>query len=247
MTDSDKQIRINRFLALCGVGSRRHADSLIAEGRVTVNGRPVDKPGLMVDSASDEVAVDGVSVSPQKERSYIVLNKPGGVLTTATDPFGRKTVLQLLDGLATRVYPVGRLDADTEGVLLLMNDGELAHRLTHPRYGIKKVYRARVKGRFTDTDARRIREGVPLEDGAIGKAEVALIEGEDNATLIELTLTEGRKREVKQLCRAVGHPVISLKRLEFASITAAGLKLGQWRRLTESEVTRLRELVGLGE
>ena len=238
-------IRLNKYLSLCGVTSRRGADALIADGRITVNDARVDKLGTIIDENVDLVKVDDVAVSPVDRQVYVVLNKPPGVMTTLKDPYGRKTITHYLDELEVRIYPVGRLDYDTEGVLLLTNDGDLAYRLAHPKFGVKKVYEARVEGLFTQDDADRIEKGIKLEDGAIGRGMVRIVSHQNNVSRIRMELTEGRKREVKQLCRATGHPVIQLRRREFAGITARGLKLGKWRHLSSTEVKSLKEMVNL--
>jgi len=238
-------IRINKYLSQCGVTSRRGAEALIKEGRVAVNGRPLTEVGAVIEEATDEVRVDGEVVAPVEQQVYIVLNKPAEVMTTLRDPFRRRTVARFLKGVPCRVYPVGRLDFDVEGVLLLTNDGDLAYRLTHPKYDVPKVYEAKVEGKFQRVDSEAIARGVALEDGAIGRAAVTVLEYARRTTRVRLTLTEGRKREVKQLCAAVGHPVVYLERVEFAGITAKGLARGRWRHLTAAEIERLKSLVGL--
>lgn len=225
---------------MCGVTSRRGAEGLIAEGLVTINDRTVEKVGTIIDEASDIVKVDGVEVKPVEHLVYVILNKPPMVMTTLSDPFKRKTVVNFLKKLEHRVYPIGRLDYDTEGVLLLTNDGELAYRLAHPKFEVTKVYEALVDGEFSKVAADQIQKGIKLEDGAIGRARVDILGYVKKATRIRLTLHEGRKREVKQLCKAVGFPVIKLRRVEFAGITARGMKTGEWRYLTSTEISRLR-------
>ena len=238
-------IRINKFLSLCGVTSRRGAEKLIAEGRVTLNNETVVNVGTVFDESKDEIRVDGALVTPAEKLVYIVLNKPRHTMTTLHDPFRRKTVIQLLTGLRERVYPVGRLDYDTQGVLLLTNDGELAYRLTHPKYEVLRIYEARVEGQFKLADGEKIGQGIRLEDGAVGHAKVEVLQVSNDWSRVRLHLKEGRKREVKQLCKAVGHPVKRLNRIEFAGIRAAGIRSGGWRHLIDTELTQLRELVGL--
>jgi len=240
-------IRINKYLSRCGVASRRNADLLLTQGRVAVNGQVVSTPGLMVDEEADEVRLDDQVIRPVDQKEYIVLNKPAGYLTSLSDPHHRKTVVTLLGGLGRRVYPVGRLDLDTEGTLLLTNDGELAHRLTHPKYAITRVYQARVAGAVEDQKLAMFAKGIRLPDGNIGKADAVRLESGDRFTDLKLELKEGRNREVKHLCRAVGHPVLRLVRVSFAGITCDGLALGQWRRLDPQEIGRLRGLVGLDQ
>ena len=238
-------IRLNKYLSLCGVTSRRGAEVLMAEGRVAVNDTVIEKMGTIVDETCDIVKVDDVVVTPVERQIYVVLNKPSGVMTTLRDPFDRKTITHYLGQLPIRVYPVGRLDYDTEGVLLLTNDGDLAYRLAHPKFQVEKVYEARVEGEFTKEAAHKIETGIELEDGAIGHGKVRILSYQGNVSNIRLVLTEGRKREVKQLCKAVGHTVIQLRRKRFATITRVGLKLGKWRYLSDEEVSELKELVGL--
>ncbi len=238
-------IRLNKYLSVCGVTSRRGADALIAEGRVAVNNVIVDKVGTIIDETSDTVEVDGSAVAPVEQLVYVVLNKPPGVMTTLKDPFGRKTIVHFLSDLGVRVYPVGRLDLDTDGVLLLTNDGDLAYRLAHPKYQIRKIYDAKVRGSFSDDAVERIANGIELEDGAIGRGQVKIVSHAGNVSRIRMVLTEGRKREVKQLCKAVGHPVIKLRRIDFAGISVRGLKPGKWRHLTSEEIQHLKQSVDL--
>lgn len=240
-------VRISKFLSLCGVTSRRGAAALIKDGRVTVNDQIPEKIGTIIDEANDVVKVNGAVVAPVEEKLYIVLNKPRRTMTTLHDPFKRRTITHYLNNLKQRVYPVGRLDFDTEGILLLTNDGELAFRLAHPKFGVKKIYEALVAGEFHRDKSLTISHGVKLEDGHIGKAKVDILGYVRNTTRLRLTLTEGHKREVKQLCKAVGHPVKALRRVEFADITARNLKPGEWRKLTQNEISRLKELVGLAQ
>jgi 23S rRNA pseudouridine2605 synthase len=238
-------MRINKYLARSGVASRRTADLMVADNRVTVNGVIVNTPGHMVDETTDEVCVDGKVVTPAESYVYIVLNKPAGYITSLRDPHHRRTVRDLISGVGARVYPVGRLDLDTEGVLLFTNDGELAHRLTHPRYGIKKVYQVQVKGEISDGDLAQFSKGIELPDGNIGRATANLKKIENDRSFLILEMTEGRKREVKHLCTAVGHPVVFLCRTNFAGISCADLEIGKWRRLTEKEILSLRAKVQL--
>ena len=218
---------------------------LIEERLVSVNDVTVEKVGVIIDETKDVVKVEGVEVRPVEQKVYVILNKPPNVMTTLSDPFKRKTVVNYLKKLPHRVYPVGRLDYDTEGVLLLTNDGDLTYRLAHPRYQIPKIYEALVEGQFTKEDGIKIQQGIKLEDGAIGKARADLLGFVKNMTRVRLTLTEGRKREVKQLCKGAGHPVVRLRRVEFAGVTAQNMKIGEWRYLHPSEVSRLKGMVGL--
>jgi len=232
-------------MSICGVTSRRGAEQLIEKGRVTVNNIAVDRPGLIIDEGKDIVRVDGTSVSPVKEKCYILLDKPKMVLTTLFDPFKRKTVAYYVRKLPLRVYPVGRLDYDTEGALLLTNDGELAYRLAHPKYQVKKIYIAMVSGAFTMDHIKLIEKGIALEDGHVGRADIEILFNSVKKSKLKVTLTEGHKREIKQLLKAVGHPVKELSRIEFAGLRTDMMKPGQWRFLDHLEVRKLKDLVEL--
>jgi pseudouridine synthase len=225
-------MRLNAYLARAGVASRRAADELIKAGRVTVNGDPGQLNTFV--SRGDDVRVDGSPVAPQR-LAYVLLHKPAGTVTTARDPQGRPTVVELVD-LPERVVPIGRLDADTTGALLLTNDGPLAHRLAHPRYGVEKVYEVEVEGEPDDEALRRLAEGVQLDDGPTAPATARRLAG----SLLELTLHEGRKHQVKRMCAAVGHPVRRLHRSRYAGLDLDGLAQGSWRELTSDELDRLR-------
>jgi 23S rRNA pseudouridine2605 synthase len=238
-------IRINKYLARCGVASRRRADDLVAEGRIKVNGQVIDTPGYQIDEANDEVRLDDDIITPASEYTYILLNKPAGYVTSLSDPHHSRTVADLVVGVKVRVYPVGRLDLDTEGVLLFTDDGEMSHRLTHPKYGIRKIYLARVKGEISKEGLERFPRGIELPDGKIGKAKAQVKSIKDGYSDLILELTEGRKREVKYLCQAIGHPVQKLTRIEFAGLTAERLEKGKWRYLTDREISRLKKLVNL--
>jgi pseudouridine synthase len=235
-------VRLNAYLARAGIASRRRADELIAAGRVTVNGRP----GALhtVVGARDVVEVDGRRVEPAP-LAYVLLHKPAGVVTTARDPQGRPTVVDLVPR-EPRVVPVGRLDLDTTGALLLTNDGKLAHRLAHPRYEVSKVYEVEVEGRPGEEALSALRRGVELEDGRTAPAEVRVLRSGPQWSLLELTLHEGRKHQVKRMCAAVGHPVRRLHRSSYAGLRVDDLAPGESRSLAPDEVRRLRELVGLG-
>ncbi|HLF69001.1 MAG TPA: pseudouridine synthase [Gaiellaceae bacterium] len=235
-------MRLNAYLARAGIASRRRADELIVAGRVTVNG----SLGALNTSVSsgDVVEVDGKRVEAQR-LAHLLLHKPPGVVTTARDPHGRPTVVELVPA-EPRVVPVGRLDADTTGALLLTNDGRLAHRLAHPRYGVPKVYEAEVEGPADATALRALREGVELEDGRTAPAEARALRRGKRSSLLELTLHEGRKHQVKRMCEAVGHPVLRLHRSAYAGLDVHDLAPGEWRPLSKREVAALRELVGLG-
>lgn len=233
--DAAEGERLQKVLARVGIASRRAAEDLIAAGRVTVNGA-VATLGRRVDVARDRVSVDGVPVPVRPGLVYYVLNKPAGVLTTASDPEGRQTVVSLVPD-HPRVFPVGRLDAATEGLLLLTNDGELAHHLTHPRFGVDKEYLVQVQGRPSPAAVRRLREGVELDDGRTAPARVAAVAPD----LLRIVIHEGRNRQVRRMCDAVGHPVRRLVRTRIGPLTDRRLAPGAWRSLTSAEVRRLTE------
>jgi 23S rRNA pseudouridine2605 synthase len=224
-------MRLNAFLARAGVASRRGADELIKAGRVTVNGEPGQLNTVV--GARDRVEVDGEEVARQR-LAYVLLHKPAGVVTTARDPRGRPTVVELVPA-EPRVVPVGRLDADTTGALLLTNDGRLAHRLAHPRYGVEKTYVAEVEGDPDDGELQRLRDGADLDDGRTAPARARRL----GPGRVELVLHEGRKHQVKRMLAAVGHPVRRLHRSAYAGLTLEGLEPFQWRELEASEVEQL--------
>ncbi|HEY2208887.1 MAG TPA: pseudouridine synthase [Gaiellaceae bacterium] len=226
-------MRLNAYLARAGVASRRRADELIKAGRVTVNGEPGQLNSVV--GAHDRVELDGEEVARQR-LAYVLLHKPAGVVTTARDPQGRPTVVGLVPS-QPRVVPVGRLDADTTGALLLTNDGQLAHRLAHPRYGVEKTYVADVEGDPGEDALRRLGDGIELEDGSTAPARARRL----GTGRVELVLHEGRKHQVKRMLAAVGHPVTRLHRSAYAGLTVDGLDPGAWRELTPAEVERLRE------
>ena len=232
-------VRLQKVLAQAGLGSRRTCDELIDARRVRVNG-VVARPGQRVDPETDVVEVDGAQIGVRQGLVHYLLNKPAGVITTADDPQGRPTVVDLVETDA-RIFPVGRLDADTEGLLLLTNDGDLAHRLTHPSYGVEKEYLAEVEGAPSRGAVRRLREGVDLEDGRTAPAKVAVLDDR----LLRITIHEGRNRQVRRMCEAVGHPVRRLVRTRIGPLVDRDLPPGAWRALTQDEVRALeRAAVG---
>jgi 23S rRNA pseudouridine2605 synthase len=231
-------MRLAKFLAHAGVASRRSAETLIAAGRVSVDGETVTDPARDV-GEGNTVALDGRPVTGAEPRVVFALHKPVGVVSTARDTHGRTTVLDLVPAAGLRLYPVGRLDADSSGLILLSNDGELANRLTHPRYEVPKAYRAKLAGgTIGEGDLRALREGVRLEDGVTAPARVRRLGGDE----IELTIHEGRNRQVRRMCEAIGHPVQSLVRVRFGPLSLGDLQPGAHRRLREAEVERLRAL-----
>jgi 23S rRNA pseudouridine2605 synthase len=239
----DEGERLQKVLAHAGLGSRRAMEELIAAGRVKVNGRRA-RLGVRVDPSKDEVEVDGSRVPLEQDLVHYMLNKPAGVVSTASDPEGRQTVVELLD-MPMRVWPVGRLDTDSEGLLVVTNDGELTHRLTHPRYEIPKTYLAEVKGTAGSRAIKQLIAGVELDDGVTKRAKVSLVEATRGGTLLELTITEGRNRQVRRMCDAVGHPVKRLVRTTLGPLHLGRLKPGTFRRLSIEEVRALYRACGL--
>lgn len=231
-------MRLNTFLARAGVASRRGADSLIEAGRVTVNGSVAELGSIVTEG--DEVALDG-HVLRLESYAYVLLNKPQGTITTASDPQGRPTVVELVDR-SERLFPVGRLDADTTGAIILTNDGALAHRLAHPRYGVEKTYLATVQGTPDPRALSQLEEGVELDDGLTAPARVRIARRGARESVVELVVHEGRKHQVKRMLAAVGHPVLALDRVRYATLSVDGLAPGAWRDLTPAELARLRRV-----
>lgn len=236
---------MQKILSRAGIASRRKAETLIRQGRVSVNGRVVRELGTRAVWGKDEVRVDGEAIKTTVERVVIALFKPRRCVTTLHDSRGRRTVADVVGTLPWRVYPVGRLDYDAEGLLLLTNDGELAHRLQHPRYKVVKTYEVRVRGRVAERALGRLQGGLDLEDGRIASAEVAVLDEEKTTTLLSLSLREGRYRQVKRMCAAVGHPVLRLRRTKMGPVKLGSLRPGEGRRLNVREVRNLRRAVGL--
>ncbi|MCQ3808000.1 MAG: rRNA pseudouridine synthase [Acidimicrobiia bacterium] len=230
--------RLQKVLARHGFGSRRACEELIAQSRVTVNG-DVAVLGRRVDVDRDEVAVDGVVVGVRPSLVHYLLNKPPGVISTVHDPQGRRTVIDLVPG-EPRVFPVGRLDGETEGLLLLTNDGEMTQRLTHPSHGVEKEYLAHLRGNPSRSALRRLREGVSLDDGLTAPARVVRVE----ADLVKITIHEGRNRQVRRMCEALGYPVVRLVRTRIGPLVDRSLAPGEWRELSATELRRLEVAVG---
>ncbi len=234
--------RLSKILAEAGLASRRSSERLIAEGRVTVNGQTVAAQGTTADPARDRIAVDGQPLPAPEPKRYLLLNKPRGYLTSRSDPRGRPVVLDLVKRERIRLFPVGRLDFDTEGLLLLTNDGDLAQRLLHPRFGIARVYEAEVEGHVSAAGLPLWRRGVRLPDGPARPRDVRLLRRMRDTTRLRLVFTEGRYREVKRFCEALGHPVVRLRRIEFGPLRLGCLAPGDSRPLTSAELARLSRL-----
>ena len=243
MTDESGGIRLQKIISQAGLASRRAAEKLIAEGRVSVNGETVHEMGTKADPGRDDIRVDGRRVKAAERPRYILLYKPTGYVTTRSDPQRRPTVVDLLGGVREYVYPVGRLDYDTEGLLLLTNDGELAARLTHPRHGVERTYEARVAGMPDEAAVERLRRGIPLDGRRTLPAEVSVLNKRrgDRDGILSITIREGRNRQVRRMFEAVGHPVKKLARVGIGPLSDRGLKPGTWRELTAQELRVLRQ------
>jgi pseudouridine synthase len=239
--------RLQKIISKVGITSRRKAETLILQGRVSVNGRVVDELGAKAVLGKDEICLDGKVIKGRPEKVVVALFKPRSCVTSLHDPRGRRTVADLLSSFPLRVYPVGRLDYDSEGLLLLTNDGELSHRLQHPRYQIPKTYLVKVRGLPSEEALTRLQRGVALEDGISAPAEVTLVQDDKRRAWLTLNVTEGRKRQVRRMCEAVGHPVLRLRRTKFGPVDLGDLRPGQSRRLRAREMRALRQAVGLDE
>lgn len=218
---------------------------MIEQGRVVVNGKAVQKLGSMIDEFSDQVAVDGRLVRADQEKTFLLLNKPAGFLVTLSDPFKRPEVLELLPRMRTRLFPVGRLDFESEGLLLMTNDGELAYRLTHPKFQVKKEYSVAVSGCPSKSLLSRLEKGIFIEGKKTAPAKITTLSESLKIGRYRIVIHEGRKREIRKMFAAIGHPVIHLRRTKFAGLTARGLKPGGWRHLTQNEVDSLKKMVRL--
>lgn len=236
-------IRLQKAIADSGLASRRKAEAMIAEGRVTVNGRVIRELGTKVDLERDHVKVDGRHLKPVPPSVFLMLNKPKGCVSSLSDPAGRPTITDLLAGVRLRVFPVGRLDYDSEGLMLLTNQGELAQTLLHPRYHVPKTYLIKVKGVLTDEEIASLERGVQLDDGMTAPASVRKVRKVEENSWLEVTIHEGRKHQVKRMLEAVGHPVIKLTRVKFGPLSLGDLPPGRYRYLTDREANAVRSLV----
>jgi len=232
--------RLQKYMARCGVASRREAESIILAGRVKVNKKTVTELGTKVDEDNDKVYLDGELIQPEKKLYYIMLNKPKGYVTTAKDEFDRKTVLELVADIDARLYPVGRLDYDSEGLLLLTNDGDFAFRMTHPTQHIPKKYRAIVSGIPDIGQVMKLRTGVEIDGYVTKPAKVEIGETRENTTQLNITISEGKNRQIRKMCEAIGFPVIKLTRVCIGNVTLGNLPKGKWRHLSEGELNLLK-------
>ena len=237
-----EQVRLQKFLANSGICSRRAAEKLIVDGKISVNGIVVTELGTKVQPEKDIIEYNGKKVNAQEKRVYILLNKPIGYVTTVKEQFGRPTVMDLIKDVGVNVVPVGRLDMYTSGAIILTNDGDFVYKVTHPKNEIEKTYNATVKGIFTNEDAKKIENGVKIEDYVSGKAKVKILKIDEvkNISRVQITIHEGKNREVRKMCEIVGKPVISLHRTRIGNVNVKDLKLGTWRFLKEAEIDELK-------
>ena len=234
-----EKMRLQKWMALCGVAARRKCELLISEGHVQVNGSLCTQMGVSVDPDVDEVRVDGMLIRAQEEKIYIMLNKPQGVICAVTDPFGRKTVLDCVEGLNARLFPVGRLDYDTEGLILLTNDGAFSQRVLHPSFQVDKTYYTVAIGQVTDEHLAKLQSGVMLEDGITAPAKVRLLQRSPARSILLITIHEGRNRQVRRMMETLGYPVQYLRRDGFGPLKLENLASGEYRALTEQEIRGL--------
>jgi len=243
--DQPQRVRLQKVLAQAGVASRRASEIMITEGRVEVNGDVVTELGTRVDPARDVVRVDGSRIPPARHHLYFVLNKPRGVVSTLDDPEGRPTLSQYMDRQKERLFHVGRLDTDTEGLILLTNDGDFSHRMTHPSWEVPKTYLAEVEGQVSGKTINRLAKGLRLEDGPVKPDRVSLVDSTDSRSLVRITLHEGRNRIVRRMMDSVGHPVRRLSRTAIGAVRLGSLRVGESRPLTRDELGALLDLVGM--
>ncbi|WP_427338755.1 pseudouridine synthase [Caloranaerobacter sp. DY30410] len=235
-------MRLQKYLAMCGVASRRKSETLILQGRVKVNGKVVDKLGYKIDPDIDIVLVDNKRVIKKEDYIYIALNKPEGYITTVKDQFNRPTVLDLVKSINERIYPVGRLDYDTSGLIFLTNDGDLTYKLTHPKHEIEKVYIAKIKGVPTEKELNEFRNGLKIDNYVTSKAKIKVLKKYNNYSIVKITIHEGKNRQVRKMCEKINHPVIKLKRIAIGKIELGNLKKGNWRYLSKKEIEYLKSL-----
>lgn len=235
-------MRLQKYIASCGIASRRKAEEMIADGRVEVNGKIVMEMGIKVDPKKDKVKVDGKFIRKEKEKVYIMLNKPIGYITSLKDEEGRRIVTDLIEGVDERIFPVGRLDADTTGLLLLTNDGDITYKLTHPSYEIVKKYIAIVEGVPNRMELEKFRNGMMLDGRLTAKASVKIAKRYEDEAILEIEIHEGRNRQVKKMCEMINHPVKKLKRVSLGEIELGGMETGNWRYLDEEEMEYLNSL-----
>jgi len=232
-------IRLQKYLAGCGIASRRKAEEIITQGRITVDGQVITAMGVQINPSRQEIRLDGKLVTPHEDLLYVLLNKPPGYVTTLSDPQGRPIVTSLLHGITTRLFPVGRLDLDTEGALILTNDGEMAQKIQHPSHEVTKTYEAQVLGRPSPPKMLQLEQGILLEGKKTAPAKLLIIAKGHGTTSISITIREGRKRQVKKMFQAIGHPVFHLKRIAYGNLFLEGLLPGKFRFLTPEDLKKI--------
>lgn len=235
-------MRVNKYMALCGVASRRKSDELIQNKQVKVNGTIVEELGINIDENKDIVEVNGKRINLEQKNRYILINKPEGYVTTVKDQFDRKTVLDLVKDIDERIYPIGRLDYETSGLLILTNDGDLTYRLTHPKHEVVKTYLARLKLVPDKIKIKQFESGLKIEDYVTAPAEFKIIKKQEKQSICEIKIHEGKNRQVRKMCRAIGHPVLSLKRSSIGNIQLGNLGIGEYRHLNQKEINYLKSL-----
>ncbi len=235
-----EEMRLQKYLALSGIASRRKAEELIKEGKVSVNGTVVTEMGVKV-GGKDKVKVEGKNIKLEEKKVYIALNKPVGCITTVKDQFDRNTVMDYIKDINERLYPVGRLDSYTSGLLILTNDGEFTNMMTHPKHEVEKVYKALIEGQPTEEELDKLRTGVEIEGFVTSPAIVEVVEKSLKNCTIQITIHEGKNRQIRKMCEKIGHPVIRLKRISIGHLTLEGIKEGQWRHLTPEEVSEFKK------
>ncbi|WP_082394747.1 pseudouridine synthase [Caloranaerobacter sp. TR13] len=235
-------MRLQKYLAMCGVASRRKSEMLILQGRVRVNGKVIEELGYKINPNVDIVLVDKKPIIKKENNIYIALNKPEGYITTVKDQFNRPTVLDLVKSINERIYPIGRLDYDTSGLLILTNDGDLTYKLTHPKHEIEKVYIAKIKGVPTERELKEFRNGLKIDNYVTSKAKIKVIKMYNDYSIVKITIHEGKNRQIRKMCKKINHPVINLKRIAIGNIKLGNLKKGDWRYLSKEEIQYLKEL-----
>ncbi len=234
-------MRLQKFLAACGVASRRKSEGIISNGRVKVNGDIITEMGFKIDPYNDKVLVDNKNITLENRKVYIILNKPKGYVTTAKEQFDRKKVTDLVD-VPYRIFPVGRLDYNTEGLLILTNDGDLTFKLTHPKFKVEKVYIAQIKGIPTKDELKNFENGLKIEDYITAPAKIKIIKKSKVDCTVEIKIREGKNRQVRKMCDSIGHPVVDLRREKMGRISLGSLEVGNWRYLTEREINYFKQL-----
>lgn len=234
-------MRLQKYMALCGVASRRKSEEMILQNRVKVNGSIVNELGVKIDTDNDNIQVDNKIIKIEKQKVYVVLNKPVGYVTTMSDEFQRPKVIDLVSSVKQRIYPVGRLDYDTSGLLLLTNDGDLTYKLTHPKHEIIKTYIARINGKPSNQTLDRFRNGLAIDGYMTAKANIKVLKSYSNSSLVEIKIHEGKNRQIRKMCEKINHPVIDLKRIAMGIIQLGNLEEGKWRYLSDRELKYLKK------